>query len=38
MANNQFEYEKVDLAGIPDRIDEKTFVNLCENVLGIKGN
>lgn len=29
MANNQFEYEKVDLAGIPDKIDEKTFINLC---------
>ena len=36
MANNQFEFEKVDLAGIPDKVDEKMFVTLCENVLGIK--
>jgi Glu-tRNA(Gln) amidotransferase subunit E-like FAD-binding protein len=36
MANNEFEFEQVDVAAIPDKVDEKTFVSLCEKVLGYK--
>ena len=34
LANNEFQFEKVDEAGIPDKIDEKGFVALYEKVLG----
>jgi Ca2+-binding EF-hand superfamily protein len=36
MANNEFEFEQVDVAEIPEKVDEKTFVGLCEKVLGYK--
>jgi hypothetical protein len=36
MANNEFEFEQVDAGTIPDKVDEKTFVSLCEKVLGYK--
>lgn len=36
MANNEFEFEQVDMAALPDKVDEKTFVSLCEKVLGYK--
>jgi hypothetical protein len=36
LANNEFQWEQVDSAGIPDKVDEKGFVSLCEKVLGIK--
>lgn len=36
MANNSYQFEQVDLASLPEKIDEKGFVSLCEKVLGIK--
>ena len=38
MANNSYQFEQVDLASLPEKIDEKGFVSLCEKVLGIKWN
>lgn len=36
LANNEFQWEQVEAAGIPDKVDEKGFVALCEKVLGAK--
>jgi len=36
LANNSYQFEQVDLASLPEKIDEKGFVSLCEKVLGIK--
>lgn len=29
MANNQFQFEKVDEEQIPDKVDERGFISLC---------
>ena len=34
LANNEFQFEKVDEASIPDKVDEKGFVALYDKILG----
>lgn len=36
LANNEFQWEQVEAAGVPDKVDEKAFLGLCEKVLGVK--
>lgn len=36
LANNSYQFEQADLASLPEKIDERGFVSLCEKFLGIK--
>lgn len=36
LGSSEFHMSEVDEAKIPEKVDSNSFLNLCENVLGIK--